>query len=741
MKWRRRLALAALCLLVLLAAAVPAARAAAKEKKTVRVGWYESTFCHRDKFGRRCGIAYEYQQRIAIYTGWEYEYVEDSWPNLLEMLKAGEIDLLSDVSLTEERREEMLFPDLPMGAEAYYIFADADNNSIDAGDPSTLNNRKVGVNAGSVQAGFLKDWARRNGVLPKIVELTGEEAESMDMLARGELDAYVSIDSFGAKDRCIPVCKVGSSDFYFAVNKQRPDLLKELNAAMNGILEEDPYYNQKMYDEYVYITKTNAFLKPSREEWLAAHGTIRVGYRDDYLPFCAVDKATGELTGALRDYLARAANCMKNAELRFEAIPYHTMVEALEALEDGAVDCVFPVNLSTYDAEQMGVLMTDPAMSTEMLAVMRETDSRGISRDRDVTVAVNAGNLNTETFLREKFPDWTVARYSGTDACITALATEEADCTLISYYRINALESQMAKNRLYSVPTGETMRLSFATKRDERELFFILNKTVILTKSEDMETALASYSRISEKITLLRFMNDNWIAVVAFITVVFGVILLLMRQKLTAEREAGERQRQVDRERIERQREQEEMLRRELRQQRQLDSAIHMAYTDPLTGVKSKQAYVEAESRLDQRIEGKAAAEFGVVVFDLNDLKRVNDTQGHELGDQYIKDGCRLICTRFKHSPVFRVGGDEFVVILEGSDYLCRAELLDGFEQEMDENAKTGGIVISSGCALYEPARDDCVRAVFERADELMYRRKRTLKSIQKASAARTATI
>ena len=92
------------------------------EHKVVRVGWYDSSFCYYDEFGRRCGIDYEYQQKISAYTGWTYEYVEDSWPNLLQMLQDGEIDLLSDVSYKPEREGKILYPDLPMGTESYYIY-------------------------------------------------------------------------------------------------------------------------------------------------------------------------------------------------------------------------------------------------------------------------------------------------------------------------------------------------------------------------------------------------------------------------------------------------------------------------------------------------------------------------------------------------------------------------------------------------------------------------------------------
>ena len=120
-----------LCLLMILCITTPlTAHAQESEQKVVRVGWYESTYCYRDQYGQRRGIAYEYQRRIAAHTGWTYEYVEDSWPNLMQMLIDGKLDLLSDVSYKEERAALMLYPALAMGAESYYVYMDADNTEI-----------------------------------------------------------------------------------------------------------------------------------------------------------------------------------------------------------------------------------------------------------------------------------------------------------------------------------------------------------------------------------------------------------------------------------------------------------------------------------------------------------------------------------------------------------------------------------------------------------------------------------
>ncbi len=170
-------------------------------------------------------------------------------------------------------------------------------------------------------------------------------------------------------------------------------------------------------------------------------------------------------------------------------------------------------------------------------------------------------------------------------------------------------------------------------------------------------------------------------------------------------------------------------LLREQLQHEKLKSAIELAYTDPLTGAKNKHAFIEAEERLDSEIDSRTAPDFAALAFDLNDLKRVNDTQGHEVGDHWIVEACRLIGACFHRSDVYRIGGDEFAVIAQGPDFEDLDALLDAFEQRMAENAAVGAVVLAAGCARYDPLRDNSFSAVLGRADEQMYIRKHLLKS------------
>lgn len=158
-------------------------------------------------------------------------------------------------------------------------------------------------------------------------------------------------------------------------------------------------------------------------------------------------------------------------------------------------------------------------------------------------------------------------------------------------------------------------------------------------------------------------------------------------------------------------------------------AAKQKAYKDGLTGVKNKLAYLEALAELETAVESGELTEYAVAVFDVNGLKAINDTLGHEAGDGYIKSGCSIICRHFAHSPVFRIGGDEFVVLLKGNDYANREENLEAFRDSILENQKNGDVIVASGLAIYDASADSCYNDVFKRADKAMYEQKHVLKA------------
>ena len=663
----RRLVCLLMCLL-LTAAVLPAGGTQAEtDGKVVRVGWYESAFNTTDGFGRRSGYAYEYQMKIAAYNGWNYEYVEGSWPELLQMLIRGEIDMMSDVSYTPERAESMLFPSLPMGTEEYYLFVAEDNTEITAADFRTLNGKKVGVNQGSVQEGFYQDWEEIHGVESEIVEVTCGEDESLRMLERGELDAYVTVDSFTAgivsePERPTPICRIGASDYFFAVAKNQPELLGELDGALTRIQEENRYYSQELFDKHLVVRGANAFLTPAEKEWLDGHGTIRVGYQDEYLAFCATEPETGELTGALKDYLEIAADCVMNAHINFEPKAYPTAGAAMEAMKRGEVDCVFPANLSPGDAEDMGLCLTPKLMETDLFAVVRQKDRQLFGDREHVVVAVNEGNPNYESTLKDYFPNWRTVYYPTTAECLQAVAKSVADCVLISSYRYNNIARECERLGLTTVSTGKELEYCFAVASGQPAMYSILAKVADLVPEAAVNTALSRYMTEDAKTTLEDFIRENVWIVIGVIVALLAVILFLMI--------------------------------RSMRRGRRAAKLIHATETDELTGLYNRDYFLEYAGRIQREHPEK---QMDAVVLNIDRFHSVNATNGRGFGDLVLKTLGNEI-----HAAAKEAGGIAGRFEADRFDLYCPHRedwhpLYDRLQGKIDELAPSAGIRLRMG--------------------------------------------
>lgn len=574
-------------------------------QKVVRVGWYESPFNHMDKLGRRSGYAYEYQQKISAYTGWTYEYVEGSWPELLKMLASGEIDLMSDVSYTDERAENMLYSSLPMGFEEYYIFVSPDNTEITQNDYSSVNGKVLGVDESSIQLDLYKEWAKNHGIHATLVELSCGVEESINMLHSGEIDGYITIDAYYDLSTFVPIFEIGESNFYFAVNKDRADLLSELDIAMNKIIEEDRYYNQQLLEKYVKTAGSNLYLTNEELEWISLHQSIRVGYQDNYLAFCASDKLSGKLTGALKDYLEYASDCLKNAHIEFEAIAYPTISDAIAAMQKGEIDCVFPANFSDYDAENQGLIMTSPLMRTEMYAVIRPSEQKEFARKEDVTVAVNEGNTNYDDFLLDNFPSWKSAYFKDTPECLLAVSQGKADCILISNYRFNNIAKLCDKYHLVTNNTGVNIKYSFAVKVGSTTLYTILEKIINNIPDATAHAALSYYSAEDARPTFAGFVKDNIAIFMTIIAIVALIIIMLLVKSLRAEKKANEEQR-----------------------------LISATETDDLTGLYIKNFFFEYANKMYAE---HPDVQMDAIVLNIEQFHSINTLIGYEFGERMLR--------------------------------------------------------------------------------------------------------
>lgn len=683
---------------------------AEEPSKVVRVGWFDSSYNNIDGSGRRTGYSYEYQQKIAAYTGWNYEYVEGNWGQLVQKLINGEIDMLGGVSYTEARANVVQFSSYPMGTEEYYLFINGDKVAEYNEDFSYFNGKKIGVNKQSVQLEFFKEWEKQHNIQTELVELPDGESKSMKLLKDGEIDGFVSVDNYLSVENIVPVVKIGYSDFFFAVSKKRSDILDELNVAMGKIQDENRYYGDELFIKYIRNSRAITYLTHDEQQWLSEHKTIRVGYVDDYLAYCAKDKETEQVTGALKDYLRKARTSFSNGILNFETKAYDSISDAMSAMQRGEVDTVFPSNLSVYDAEEAGVLITPSIVNANLYLVVQASNVEYLKDMQYIKVAVVGGDDNYESIVKTKYYNWQIYNCDNVHACIRDVANGKAEGFLISNYRYNSISRLCSQYHLVALDTAKDLDFRFAVKKGDMELYSIVAKTTNIVPTSYVHASLTKYFSEEGKMTVWELICDNKAIVIFLITLIISMLWLIVVQNrlIRAKNEAKKHSMKV----------------REL---------SHRVFVDALTSVRNKGGYDDYILHLKERIKKKDVVEFGICMFDCDNLKVINDKYGHEKGDVYLKTAAKAICEVFQHSPVFRIGGDEFTLILLNEDFKNRTELINLFKvncNTVNEQAKNDWeqIHISIGCAVSELSNMASVDDVFRKADQLMYENKRKRK-------------
>lgn len=248
-------------------------QALSAEGKVVRVGWYEGGYNLTGPNGERSGYGYEFQQTVASYTGRRYEYVKGTSMELLEKLQRGELDMLNCISYTPERAQHVLFSSMPMGREQYYLYADIDKTGISPSNLRSLEGKGVSMMASSMMETAFSNWEKQQGLHTKHVFASSIE-ERKRLVAQGAAEAVVATELLPMKQEGLSaVTPVGSSDIYFAINKNRPDLKAELDEAMSRIQQDRPFYPEELYKQYMTVAAVPV-LSTDEQAWLAQHGKI-----------------------------------------------------------------------------------------------------------------------------------------------------------------------------------------------------------------------------------------------------------------------------------------------------------------------------------------------------------------------------------------------------------------------------------------------------------------------------------
>ena len=528
----RKSACVMLSLLLLLSAVLPVKAAAeTASAKVVRVGSFEDTFNYVNEKGARKGYGYELLETLSGYTGWQFEYVTCDWSDCFEKLKNGEIDIIGGISYTEDRTQEMLFSDEPMGVEKYYLYADLSRADISASDFKTLNGQKIGVLMGTEPEVMLTEWEEKYVLETEHVNISNNE-DVKQKLANHEIDCFVSLEeSFWAERGISTITRVGESGIYYAINKNRPDIKEELDDAMRALNEAAPFYTADLYKRYFSMDYT-PILTGEEKAWLRKHGAIRMGFLASDSGVSTYDPATGEFTGVITDYIQFAADCLGNQELEFQLVGYDSKEAELDALKSGEIDMIFHCDQNPNLAEEYHFACTNTTWTSNLMAV---TNKQHFNENNVNRIAVPQNKLSLKKYLAFYYPQWEIVDCDTQEDAARLVKDGQADCFVTG---ISSENKYSKKYSFYSVPLVNPVRSCFAVNSGNRSLLSILNKTIKAMPVNMLAGALAMYKSSARKVTLSDFIKDNFFKVMLISSIAVAVVLLTILMLLQKARKA-----------------------------------------------------------------------------------------------------------------------------------------------------------------------------------------------------------
>ena len=511
-----------LCLIIYITMLPLPVSAEEAKTRTVRVGWYEGTYNTTGPNGQRRGYSYEYQQAVAAHTGWKYEYVEGNWAELMRMLKKGEIDLLGGISYAEERSTSMLFSELPMGEDKYYLYVNPSNTDISASDLTTLNEKRIGMMPDARSAEMFHEWEKSHGVNTQQIDII-DVNDVRQKLKNHEIDGFVLNESpQWERDNISPALLIGGSYNYFAVSKKRPDLKEELDQAMQKIERENPFYTDDLYKRY-HSANSLETLTNEEQNWLEQHGAIRVGYLKNDVGVSLVDAESGVPVGIIKDYISLASDCIGEKSIEFQMTGFDSQEEELQALKDNRIDMIFHMNQNPYEAEQNDIILSNTVFEVN-IAVL--TGVEKFDENKENTVAVSRNNLLGKWYISFNYPFWKIKEYDSSNEVEKAVHSGEADCFVVKEGQsLKTLEDSKMRS-IFLTKSGTSC---FAVTRDNTTLMKILNKTIQTLPASRLSSLFSVYENTPGKVTLAEYIKDNLRAVsIGFISTVLVIVWIIV---------------------------------------------------------------------------------------------------------------------------------------------------------------------------------------------------------------------
>lgn len=520
----RALAIVLTALTVLSAVTPAPARAADTDQqvKTVRVGWLVNNegFQDGNPGERLSGWGYEYLQTLSYYTpGWQYEYVSGTFTELMDKLEAGEIDLMPNVSYSEERAQKLLYSSNPEGTERYYIYAKPDRDDLAMGDPQALQGLTIGYNPGVMQTFVGQQWLASEGITCTYKEMPGG-GDLFAALANDEVDAIIMNDTTSSPSAS-PMFYVGSSDYYFAVPKSRPDLMDDINSAMAAINRDNPRYNDEVKSNYSAQNSGSASLTGDERAWLKANNnTVTLGYLTGKLPYCN-ENENGEMEGSLG---ALATTLHDKFGITVKTVAFESNEKLQKALTKGAVDVALPIYRDYWLAEQTGFIQSNSLGTMSITAIHAGSD---LSKDLQ-SIACTKSSIVNRRVLESMYPTATITVCDSGDEMFNALTSGKVDSIIVPSSRMETIRDTHDIEEYDKTELPSTAELSCWISRGKPELLGIINKGITNAGDSLAASNYSSASYTAQESNTLRFLYRNRTAIASVLIGILSISIILL---------------------------------------------------------------------------------------------------------------------------------------------------------------------------------------------------------------------
>ena len=535
----------AVCLLTLLCVTLAAAAglsvrtAAQPDTETVRVGYYENEVFQEGAAENavKTGYAYEYYRKISEYTVWSYEYVYGDFTEMYEKLLNGEIDLLAGLAFREDRAGLIGYPDEPMGNEVYSFVKHSSDTDITA-VPATLGGKRIGA-LDSAVAAAAESYLDSHGINASLVTYPSYDA-LIEAFGAGEVDVIAAeSDGTSGRENAEVVCAIGTSDYYICVNKARPELLDELNAAQAELRVEEPNYINSLRAKYYSVSVSSRAFSAAEKEWLDTHDTLTIGYLNNYLPYSDTG-ADGNVTGLIKDIVPGMLSVLgiSGIEVRYAGFDsYDDMTAALTAQK---TDAAFPVGGGLYYSELNGIYQSNAVVSSTTELIYKGS----YPEKESLTFAVNENNRMQYYYIMSHFRNAEILYCGSAEENLEAVIAGKADCTTLNGLRAN----EMLRNSRY-----HELSMKLLTRSDDRcfgvrigndGLLKLLNRGINIMGAEYMHNLANKYTGGLYTYTFTDMLRDNFLLFAGIAVVIIAVVIVfLVRDSARSKSQAADRER------------------------------------------------------------------------------------------------------------------------------------------------------------------------------------------------------